>query len=146
MQVDELAGRPALDDDLADHPLVEVALDDQGLPALAGDRVALGEEDGDAVAVAGDEAHRHVEQFAHLLGRRGGGGGDRHRLGDQLVDQGLVDREEEVFLLADVVVEAGLAEADRFGDVRHRGGVVAALAEDPGRRFDDVGAEDGRRW
>ena len=71
-------------------------------------------------------------------------GGDRDGLVDQLVDQRLVDREEEVLLLAHVVVQARLADADRVGDVGHRGGVVAALAEDPRRRFDDVG--DGRRW
>ena len=50
------------------------------------------------------------------------------RLLDQLVDQLLVDREQQVFLLAHVVVQARLADPDLVGDLGHRGGVVAALA------------------
>jgi len=37
-----------------------------------------------------------------------------------------------------VVVERRLLDADRRGDVVHRGGVVAAFVEQPGRGGDDL--------
>ena len=62
---------------------------------------------------------------------------------DQLVDQLLVDREEEVLLLADVVVQARLADPHLVRDLGHRRGVVPALAEHARRGVDDVLADRG---
>ena len=58
------------------------------------------------------------------------------------------DREQQVFLALDVVVEPGLGQVDRGGDRAHRGGVEALLVKDLGGLGVDVdrAVASRRRW
>ncbi len=57
----------------------------------------------------------------------------------ELVEAVLHDVEQELGLAVDVVIEAGLGDAERVGDVADRGGVVALLQDDRGRGAVDLG-------
>ena len=77
-----------------------------------------------------------------MLSSRSCGIGDRaRRLDDHRFEplhRVVHDREQQVFLALDVVVEPGLGQIDRGGDVAHRRGVEALLVEDFGRLRIDV--------
>ena len=100
---------------------------------LALDRLALLGEDEHVVAVGDDVGDPGGDQLAQLLDRRRLGGDDLARLRQQRLQQLVADRDQEVVLALDVVVEAAGGEAGRLGQLAHRGAVVAALGEELGR-------------
>jgi len=66
------------------------------------------------------------------------GGVDLAQIGDRLFVNVADDLVEEVFLRADVVVEAALQDPDLVGDVLDRRRLVPLLVEDAGGRLEDL--------
>jgi hypothetical protein len=102
--------------------------------ALALDRLALLGEHQHVVAVGDDVGDPGLEELAQLLHRRRLGGDDLARPRQQRFQQLVADRDQQVVLALDVVVEAAGGEAGRLGQLAHRGRVVAALGEQLRRR------------
>jgi len=90
------------------------------------------------VEVAGDVDEPDAEQLAQLLLGGAGAGDDLPRPGEQRLQQLVADRDQEVVLAVDVVVDAAGGKSGRRGQFGHRGRLEAALGEDPGGVGDDL--------
>ena len=126
---------------------VVVSLRLDRLPLLVRELTVVLEEHPDVTAM---RTHQ-VEQVDHHGQQSfpGRGGGASPVLFDQEIDELLVDREQDLVLPREVVIERRLADSRGLGDRRHVRGVVARAVEQVGGPRDDlaapsVGVDTGR--
>ena len=135
--------------------LVHALLDDRAQPAV--ERVAAGddlaqqrrrqglqiERERGRLQLVEDEVHEGQHQLAQLLvGRRGLGAHIVEQV-QQHVERVLVAGVEDLFLVAEVVVEIALRHLEGAGDLVDAGAVIAAAAEGGGGALQDVDAAIG---
>jgi hypothetical protein len=84
------------------------------------------------VAVGDDVGDPGLDQLAQLLDGRRLGGDDLPGARQQRLQQLVADRDQQVVLALDVVIEAAGGKPGRRGQLADRGAVVAALGEELG--------------
>ena len=127
----ELALLEARAEELADALLVAAPLGQEAVAAVALEVPPFAHEDGRDVELLPDDGEVRPQREADPLSRR--------RLRRDTVEPGVErlgarpsDLPEQVLLGDDVVVERGLLDAERLGEVGEGGGLVAPLGEEPG--------------
>jgi hypothetical protein len=129
-----------LDEQLLDDPLEALARVAHPAPLVAVvDDVALLLEDEHVVAVLDDVGDPRLDERAELLAGRRARVEDLLRAGQQRVHELVADRDQQLLLAAEVVVEAAGADPQLLGELGHRGLVVAALGEHARGAEDDLG-------